>query len=77
MVYLTFTLFFAFCVISDNSADFWMILQQCSFSFSVVGLFFCTVILLRVGGHLFSDIMDKKLGCLKIGGFPLVSRNDI
>lgn len=60
MVYIPSSLIFAFCVISGNSADFWMTLQQCSFSFSVVGLFFCTVILLRGGGHLFSDLMDKK-----------------
>lgn len=31
MVYITFTLIFPFCIISGNSADFWMILQQCSF----------------------------------------------
>lgn len=60
MVYITSTLIFAFCIMSDNAAGFWMILQQCSFSFLVVGLFFCTVILLHGGGHLFSDLMDKK-----------------
>lgn len=76
MVYIAFTSVFAFCVISDKSADFWMILQQYSFSFLVVGLFICAVILLHVGGHLFSDLMDKKWGHLKIG-FPLASRNHI
>lgn len=76
-VYIIFTLIFAFCVISDNTADFWMIPQQCAFFFSVVRLFLYTVILLDVGGHLFSDLTDKKRGHLKIHGFPLVPKNNV
>lgn len=75
-VYVIFTLSFAFSVTGD---------KDCRFSDDPAAVLFpfwwsdcsCTLILLDVGGHLLSDLTDKKWGCLKIRTFPLESKNNI